>query len=176
MHVHRQPLRGGVAAELLEPVARAGADGVGGKADAHSGGPHLLELREVVSRRALPKPLEPAAPVGREQQHDLDPGLRGRLDRRVRLRQPEIVELADDRIAGREHLPVNLDVARTHLIRGQSPGHVQHGLAPAPEVRALGAAAQGPLKRMAVRVDEAGQREGRHDRRILSAWGGSQMR
>ena len=42
--VQRQLVLGGVAPELLEPVARAGADGVGGDADADPGAPQRLEL------------------------------------------------------------------------------------------------------------------------------------
>src|ERR1043166_1270998 len=43
VHVEREALRGGVAAKLLEPVSRAGTDGVGGEPDAHPGRPQLLE-------------------------------------------------------------------------------------------------------------------------------------
>jgi CDP-diacylglycerol--glycerol-3-phosphate 3-phosphatidyltransferase len=166
--VQRQALGGCVAAELLEPVPRAGADGVGGKADANPGGTHVLELRQVVGGRFLPEALDPAAPVGREQEHDLDPGLGGSLDRRVRLREPDVVELADDGVPRSEHLAVDLDVARTHLVGGQPLGQGQHGVAPAPEVGALGTPAQSALERVAVRVDEARQGKRRHDRRILS--------
>ena len=39
VHVQRQRLARRVGAELLQPVAGAGAHGVGGEADAHAGGP-----------------------------------------------------------------------------------------------------------------------------------------
>ena len=48
--VQRQALRRRVAAELLEPVARAGADGVGGDADTDPVGAERLELPEIVGR------------------------------------------------------------------------------------------------------------------------------
>ncbi len=48
--VQRQPLRRRVAAELLEPLARAGADGVGGEADADPVGAERLELPQIVRR------------------------------------------------------------------------------------------------------------------------------
>jgi hypothetical protein len=48
--VQRQLVLDGVAAELLEPLARAGADGVGGDADANPGAAQLLELVEVRGR------------------------------------------------------------------------------------------------------------------------------
>ena len=147
-----------------------------GKADADAGRPDRLELLQVLGRRLLPKPLEPASPVRGEEQDDLDPGLGGSLDRGVRLGQAQVVELPDGRVAGGEHLPVHVHVARADLFGGQFPGHVQHGLAPAPEVLALRAAAQGALEGVAVRVDEPRQAEGLRHRRILSACDGSQMR
>ena len=64
--VQRQPLRRRVAAELLEPVARAGADGVGGEADADAVGAERLELA------ADTRPATPAASAA------------GRRDRRRR--------------------------------------------------------------------------------------------
>ena len=45
--VQRQLVLGGVAPELLEPVARAGTDGVGGDPDANPVGPQLLDLTEI---------------------------------------------------------------------------------------------------------------------------------
>ena len=53
VNVQRQLLGERVAPELLEPVARAGADGVGGEADADPGGAERLELAQVVGRRLL---------------------------------------------------------------------------------------------------------------------------
>ena len=45
-----------------------------------------------------------------------------------------------------------------HPFPGLSPGQVQHGLPPGPEVAALAASAHRPLEGVAVRVHEAGQR------------------
>ena len=58
-----RPLVGRVAADLLEPLARAGADGVGGEAD---GGPpgEPLDLVEVLGDGRLAEAVEPAARVG----------------------------------------------------------------------------------------------------------------
>ena len=50
-----------VAPELLEPLARAGADGVGGKADADAVGAQRLELAQILGRRLLAHPRQPAA-------------------------------------------------------------------------------------------------------------------
>ena len=119
----------------------------------------LLHLAEVLGDRALTEAVDPAAAVGGEKQDELDPGLPRCLDGGMRLGGPDVVELADGRIAGREHLAVGLHVALADVSRGQTPGQVQHGLAPGPEVAALGLAAQGALERVAVRVDEAGERE-----------------
>ena len=110
---------------------------MGGEADAYASRAHGLELGQVVGRGFLPEALEPTAPVGRQQEDDLDAGFRRRLHGRVRLRQPQVVELADGPVPGCEHLRVDLDIARTDLFRGQTPGQVQHGLAPGPEVLAL---------------------------------------
>ena len=72
--VEREPLRGGVAPDLLEPVGGTGADGVGGKPDPHTAGAERLDLLEVGRGRLLAKAGEPPAGVGREQEHELDPG------------------------------------------------------------------------------------------------------
>ena len=47
MHVQRQPLSFRVRADLLEPVARTGAHGVGGNADRDAVGAQRLDLGEV---------------------------------------------------------------------------------------------------------------------------------
>ena len=90
----------GVASDLLEPRSRAGANGVGRQPDPRALGEQLLHLVEVLPRRRLPEALEPAAPVRREQEDELDAGLAGRLHHSPRLLEPDIVELADRRIAG----------------------------------------------------------------------------
>ncbi len=85
----------------------------------------------------------------------------------ARLVEAEVVELADGGVAGATHLPVDLDVARPDVSRGLTPSEVQHRLPPRPEVAALGAAPERALERVAVRVHEAGQREGLRHARIL---------
>ena len=101
----------------------------------------------------------PAAAVGGEEEHELDPGLRGRLDRRPRLRQAEVVELAHGRVPGRAQLAVDGRVLPADRV-GRLPRRLeQHRLAPRPEVAALGASAQRALERVRVRVDEAGEGE-----------------
>ena len=111
VHVQRQPLRRGVAAELLEPVARARAHGVGGDADARAARPQRLELAEVVGDGLLPEAVDAAAPVGDVEEDELDARVGGGLDRGVRLREAEVVELADGGVARVAHLAV--DLART---------------------------------------------------------------
>src|SRR5512133_1164963 len=85
VYVQRKTLARSVSAEVLEPSAGAGADGVGGEADAYASRAHRLELGQVVGRGFLPEALEPTAPVGRQQKDELDPGFRSRLHGRVRL-------------------------------------------------------------------------------------------
>src|SRR5438132_406228 len=61
--VERQPLCDGVAAELLEPVRRARADGVGGDADADPALAQLLEAAQVLGDRVLAEAVDPAASI-----------------------------------------------------------------------------------------------------------------
>jgi CDP-diacylglycerol--glycerol-3-phosphate 3-phosphatidyltransferase len=85
------------------------------------------------------------------------------------------VELADGGVAGGAHLAVRPLVRRAHEVRGLMLGLRQHRLPPAPEVAARSRTAECTLERVAVGVDEAGQREsvshGR--RRYQGAVGGS---
>jgi len=62
--VQRQLVLGRVPPELLEPVAGAGTDGVGGYSDSDAAGPQLLELAEVCGHRLLAEPVDPAAITG----------------------------------------------------------------------------------------------------------------
>ena len=110
--------------------ARAGADGVGGKADGSPAPAQLLHLAEVLGGARLPEALEPAAGVRDVEQRDRDPGLAGGLDCRVRLVQPEVVELADGRVAGGAHLAVGLGVRRVHEL-GASAAPPRRASAPA---------------------------------------------
>jgi hypothetical protein len=168
--VQGEGLGGRVPPELLEPVARAGADRVGGNADAHAGGPQLLQLREIVGDRLLPEPLDPAAAIGGKQQDELDAGLGCGLDGSLRLGEPEVVELADGRVPGVEHLAINLDVAGANLLCRQRGRQLEHRLAPAPEVVALVSASQRALERVRMGVHEARQGESLRHLRILPPW------
>ncbi len=165
VHVQRQAFSGCVAAELLEPVARARAHGVGGDADARAGRAQLLDSAQILRDRVLAEAIEPAARVRDVEQHELDAGLGARLDRRVRLREPEIVELADRRVTGVAHLRVDPRVLRSDVSRGLTPGELEHRVAPGPEVAALGPTPQRPLEGVAVCVHEAWEVENvRHAR------------
>ena len=68
--------------------------------------------------------------------------------------RPEVVELADGGVAGGAHLAVGVGVERADGVGRLPVGLGEHQLAPRPEVAAARAAAQCPLERMAVRVDE----------------------
>ena len=114
MDVQREAFGRREAPDLLEPFARTGADGVGGEADADAVGAQRLELAQVLGRRLLAHPRQPAAGVRREQEDDLELRLAGGLHRRARLVQTEVVELADGGVAGRTHLPIGLDVEGAH--------------------------------------------------------------
>jgi glycoprotein endo-alpha-1,2-mannosidase len=160
-----------VAPKLLEPVPRAGANGVRGNTDANSRGAQLVEPAQIVGDGALPEALDAAACVGDVEQDDLDPRLCGGLRGSVRFREAEIVELADGGVARAAELPVDPGIALADQSRCLTPGQVQHGLAPRPEVRALGPSAQRPLESVTVRVDETGELEtvhhAREDTRVL---------
>jgi hypothetical protein len=120
--VQRQLVRGGVAAELLEPVAWACTDGVGGDADPDPGGAQLLELAEILGHRLLAEAIDPPARVGDVEEDELDLGLRSRLRNRASVLEPEVVELGDRRVAGVPQLAVDVDVARSDVSRCLTPG------------------------------------------------------
>src|SRR6185295_3064216 len=101
-----------------------------------------------------------AAGVRDEQEDDLEACFAGCLHRRTRLVQAEIVELADGRVSGREHLAVGVGVERAHALRCLPRGLREHQLTPGPEVAAAGPTTQRALERVAVSVDESGQRDG----------------
>src|SRR5262249_14371198 len=84
-----------------------------------------------------------------------------RVDRGVGLRAAGVMELADGRVAGREHLTVGLLVQRGDVVGRQRLGLRQHRLAPGPEVVALDSPSERALERVAVSVDEAGNGERR---------------
>ena len=113
--VQRQLVLGGVAPELLEPVAGTRTDGVGGDTDPDPAAPQLLELAEILGHRLLAEAVDPAARVRDVEQDELDSRLRRRLGRCPRRLQPEVVELSDRCVAGRPQLAVDLDVARSDV-------------------------------------------------------------
>ena len=57
--VQQEIVLGRVAADLLEPVGRAGTNRVGGEAHGDPSGPKLLDLSEVLGHGALPEAGEP---------------------------------------------------------------------------------------------------------------------
>ena len=126
-----------IPADLAQPVRRARAHGVGRDTDARSLGTKLLDLRQVGGRGLLAEPLDAPATVGGQQEHKLDSRSTGGLDRRLRLGEPHIVEFTHGRVAGSAHLPEGGLVLDPNLRRGQAPGQLQHGVAPAPEVLTL---------------------------------------
>ena len=157
--VQRQALGRGVAADLLEPVRRTGADGVGGDADPQASAAQLLDLRQVVGRRPLAEPGKAAARVGGQEQGQLDRSLVRGVGRGERLLEAEVVELAHGRVTGCTHLGVRPDVRRAHRVRRLPLGLGEHHVAPGPEVTALGASPQRPLEGVRVRVHEPRQRQ-----------------
>src|SRR5436305_6957767 len=134
MHMERQVVLARVSAELLEPVARTGANGVGGDTDARAAGTKLFELLEVLGDRSLPEPLAAPARICDIEEHDLDRRIGGRLDRSPRLVQAEVVELAHRRVPGVTKLFVDRDVLATDLRGGLCLGELEHRVAPRPEV------------------------------------------
>jgi CDP-diacylglycerol---glycerol-3-phosphate 3-phosphatidyltransferase len=149
----------GVCADPLEPVRRAGTDGVGGDSDSHAPFRELRDLLEVGGDRSLAEAVDPAAGVRHVQEDELHARGAARLRSRLRLLETEVVELADGGVAGRAHLPVGHLVIGSNLLRGQLPGQVEHGVAPAPEIVAFRPPPHGPLKGMAVRIHETGAQE-----------------
>ena len=145
---------------------------MGGDADADAGGAELLEPAQVVGDRRLPEPVDAAARVGDVEEHELDARLGRRRRRRVRLRRGRGSGTRRRRCSPAARISrVDPGVALADPSRCLTPGQVQHGLAPRPEVLALVPAAQQPLEGVAVRVDESGElvivRHAREDTRVL---------
>src|SRR5206468_10831449 len=86
------------------------------------------------------------------------------------LLEPVVLELPAGRVAGAALLAIAVVVVLADLARGQTASHVQHGVAPGPEIAALGPAAQGPLEHVAMGVHEPREREPLGHLRILSSW------
>ena len=160
-----------VAAKLFEPLTRARANRVGGNADADTGVTQFLEAAQVFGNRLLPEAVDAAAGVGDVEQDDLELRIGSRLGSSMGFRQAEIVKLADGGVAGVAELTVNPGIALADQSWCLTPGQVQHGLAPRPEVGALRSPAQCPLEGVAVRVDKTGEletvRHAREDTRVL---------
>ena len=153
--VQYEALPGGVCRDLRQPVARACADGMGGKPNTGTEGAQRLHLGQIVGHRVLTEPVESAAAIGGQEEDELDAGLPCRGDRRLRLGEADVVELADRGVAGGSHLAVRLHVALVNRDRGQAFRQSQHGLPPGPEVSALDLPTQGTLEGVAVGVHEA---------------------
>jgi len=169
VHVQRQELGRGVAADLLEPVRRTGADGVGGNADGHAALAQILDLPKVLRRRLLAKARQPTARIGGEQHDDANVRLFRGLDRGERFVEAEVVELADCGVSRRPQLAIHLGVLPAHELRRLALGLGEHELPPGPEISgALPLAAQGPLEPVAVGIHESRQAEGLGHGRILS--------
>ena len=117
----------------------------------------------------LAEAVEAAARVGDVEEDERDAGGLGCLRGRERLLEAEVVELADRGVAGGEHLAVDLLVLGADALGALLVGEGEHRVAPGPEVAALGAAAKRALEGVAVRVDEAGDREPLRHEATLSA-------
>lgn len=111
-------------------------------------------------RRLLAHSVETASTVRRQQDDELDLGLRRSVGGSMGLGETEVVELPDRRIAGGAHLAIRVRIEDADGLVRLSLRLREHQLSPRPEVASARAAAQRPLKRMAVRVDESGQRDG----------------
>ena len=157
--VQREIVFGGVASDPREPRGWAGADGVGGEADPDPAFPQVLDLVQVLGRRGLAEAGEPAPRVGGVEEDEGDSGGCRGLGCCERLLEAEVVELADRGVARAAHLAVHLLVVDADALGRLPVRELEHRVAPGPEVAALGAAAERALEGVAVRVDEAGDRE-----------------
>ena len=158
--VQREIVLGGVAPIRASQPRWAGPDGVGGEADPDPAFPQVLDRFKVLGRRGLAEAGEPASRVGGVEEDEGDSrGCRG-LGCCERLLKAEVVELADRGVAGGTHLPVHLLVVDADALGRLALGELEHRVAPRPEVAAaLGSAPERTLEGVAMRVDEAGDRE-----------------
>ncbi len=164
--VEHEAIRLRVAPDLLEPIARARAHGVGGDADPDPTLAERLDLGEVRRHGRLSRPIEPTAAVRDVQAGEADSRLLGRLRRGEGGVEPEVVELADRRVPRRPHLAVGAHVEVADRGRCVPLRVGEHPIAPGPEVAAGRTPAERPLEGMAVRVHEARKRNrSRHGRR-----------
>src|SRR5438105_5521398 len=126
-----------------------------GEADREVTRTQLLDLAQVVGGGLLAEARQAAARVGGQEEDDRDAGVLRRLRGRERLVEAEVVELADDRVAGPPELLVDVDVVAADRLRALALRLGEHELAPGPEVAAARAAAESALEGMAVGVHEA---------------------
>ena len=117
----------------------------------------------------LAEAFETASCVGDVEEDERDPGRVGGFGGGEGLLEAEVVELADGGVARGPHLAVDLLVLGADALGALLVGEGEHRVAPGPEVAALGAAAEGALEGVAVRVDEAGNREPLRHGATLSA-------
>ena len=115
--VQDEPLAGCVAADLLEPVAGTGADGVGGEADVDPPRAESLDVGQVRGHGRLSHLLEPTPRVRDVEAREADARLLGGLRSREGGVEPEVVELADGGVSGGQHLAVRAEVELAHRRR-----------------------------------------------------------
>src|SRR6266511_517664 len=145
--------------DLCEPLRRTCPDGVGCESDVEAALTEVLDLIQILGRRGLTEPVEPASGVCDVEEDERDLGCVGSFCGGERLLEAEVVELADRGVARSAHLAVDLLVAGTDALGRLLRRELEHRVAPGPEVAALRAASERSLERVAVRVDEAGDRE-----------------
>ena len=156
VHVQWKPVLVAVAADLLEPVEWARAHGVGGEPDPDPSIAKLLDLAQVLRDRLLAKARKAAACVRDVQQDDGDARGLGCLGGGECLREPEVVEFADCRVARRAHFAVRLLVRRTDEVGRLALRLGEHRVAPGPEVATRRPAPESTLERVTVSVHEPG--------------------
>ena len=175
--------------QRVDLVGRDGAQTVRGDADRgavgrarqpSAGGEQCGETVEIAGEAALGLGRRGAAEVAmrveHRQQGEADAARRRRRGdahrhlRSVGIGAPvrrvvEVVELADAREAGLQHLDVEQGRDRLHLVGRHGVGEAVHGVAPAPEAvgpaaAPLGEAGHAALERVAVQVRQARQQDG----------------
>ena len=122
-------------------------------------GAQLLDLLEVLGDGVLPEAGETSARIRDVEEDERDPGRLRRLGGRARFGDAQVVELADGRVAGREHLAIAVLVRLADELRRLPLGLREHDVAPRPEVAPRSASAQRALERVAVGVHEARKSE-----------------
>ncbi len=157
--VEHEAFRRRVAPDLLEPVPRARPDGVGGDADLDPGLAQALDFVEVCGHGFLAKAGDASAAVGDVEEDEVDVDLVRRFGGCKPLGDPDVVKLPDRGESRSEHLAVGLSVLRSNSVGSEPARLYEHRVAPRPEVAALDPTSHRPLERMAVGVDETGQRQ-----------------